>query len=80
MTGTHTPPFMHTVSEHPGKMFVPHVGPTRLCRHVHWKLLIPSVHVPPFWHGPDAHSFTFTAHVDPAYPGAHAHANALNRS
>ena len=34
-----------------------------------------SLHVPPFWHGADAHSFTSTLQVLPLYPAAHLHVN-----
>jgi hypothetical protein len=33
---------------------------------------MPSMQLPPFWHGFDAHSSTFTAHVPPLKPAAQA--------
>ena len=44
---------------------------------MHVKLLIPSLHVPPFTHGDNMQSLIFVTQVTPLKPGAHEHVKLL---
>lgn len=46
--------------------------PEKPVMQVHVYAFESSVHIPPFWHGPDAHSFISMAQPPPANPGGHA--------
>ena len=46
------------ITQEVGYLLVWQLFPSNPSRHLHVYPLIPSSHVPPFWHGPELHSFT----------------------